>query len=101
MSGARNCAVVPADDPFTANLISAVERNSGTTRDEMRSSRIRAELLRRAGDLHDPWLLHQRALADTPLAAGTMQSAPGAAADFCAAGVPGNEPIPVAWLRAL
>ena len=103
---------VPADDPFAANLISAVERNSGRTRDEMRA------LLESALSCFDEaaiYTIHgfcQRALADTPLAAGLPYGLElveddadlrhEAAADFWRREVAGKQTDPdlAAWLAA-
>jgi exodeoxyribonuclease V beta subunit len=99
-----------AHDPFVASLIAAVERNSGATKPEMRA------LLEAALSCFDEaaiYTIHgfcQRALADTPLAAGLpyglelieddAELRHEAAADFWRREVAGkqNDPDLAAWL---
>jgi exodeoxyribonuclease V beta subunit len=102
----------PADDPFAANLISAVEQSSGRTTSEMQA------LLEAALSCFDEaaiYTIHgfcQRALADTPLAAGLpyglelieddTELRHEAAADFWRREVAGKQTDPdlAAWLVA-
>ena len=102
----------PADDPFAANLLAAVARNSSRTTDEMQA------LLEAALSCFDEAAIHtihgfcQRALADTPLAAGLpyglelieddTELRHEAAADFwrCEVAAKQTDPHLAAWLAA-